>query len=96
MLKSLPCRNAWFAPLNIISYGSGCGFLGAMNLFGYKFDHLHTVVLVVKTIHLKSLQIKEIILLIFFWFIFHFLVFFCLFLPTPSCFFGYVLGMTLK
>lgn len=78
-----------------ITYVSGCGFRASESL-GYKFDHLHPVILAVKTINFKSLKIRKIILLIFFCLIFHFLIFFCLFLLIPSYFFGYVLGMTLK
>lgn len=97
VLKSLLCNNAYtfFAALNIISYDSECVFRGNESIC-CKFDHLHVVILVVKTINLKSLKIKKIILLIFFcfifhflvffWFMFHFLVFFSLFLPTPQLF----------
>lgn len=78
-----PGSNVWFAPLNTTAYYSRCVFRGNVPIC-CKFNHLHTVILVVKTIDLKTFKIKELIFLIFFRFLFVSLSSFVCFCLPPS------------
>lgn len=72
---AMPGSNVWFAPLNTTAYNSQCVFRGNVPIC-CKFNHLHTVILVVKSIDLKTCKIKELIFLIFFRFLFLYLLLF--------------------